>query len=66
MWMAVAVAAGAIFLARPDPARATQVRIPLTIDYIAIREALKRKLYTAPRRTRSALERHRRLPVSLR
>src|ERR1019366_1225457 len=48
LWMAVAVAAGAIFLARPDPARATQVRIPLTIDYIAIREALKRKLYTAP------------------
>jgi hypothetical protein len=46
--MAVAVAASAIFLARPDPARATQVRIPLTIDYIAIREALKRKLYTAP------------------
>lgn len=48
LWMAVAVAASAILLARPDPARATQVRIPLTIDYIAIREALKRKLYTAP------------------
>lgn len=48
LWMAVAVAASAIFFARPDPARATQVRIPLTIDYIAIREALKRKLYTAP------------------
>ena len=48
LWMAVAVAASAIFLARPDPARATQVRIPLTIDYTAIREALKRKLYTAP------------------
>ncbi len=48
LWTAVAVAAIAIFLARPDPARATQVRIPLTIDYIALREALKRNLYTAP------------------
>jgi hypothetical protein len=38
----------AIFIARPAPARASQVRIPLTIDYIALREALKRKLYTAP------------------
>jgi hypothetical protein len=28
----IAAAAIAIFLARPDPARATQVRIPLTID----------------------------------
>ena len=37
-----------IFLVRPAPARASQVRIPLTIDYIALREALKRKLYTAP------------------
>ncbi len=44
----IVAAAIAIFLARPDPARATQVRIPLTIDYIALREALKRKLYTAP------------------
>ncbi len=41
-------AAIAIFLARPDPARATQVRIPLTIDYLMLREALKRQLYTAP------------------
>jgi hypothetical protein len=43
-----AAAAIAIFLARPDPARATQVRIPLTIDYITLREALKRNLFTAP------------------
>jgi hypothetical protein len=38
----------AIFLARPDLAGASQVRIPLTIDYLTLREALKRKLYTAP------------------
>jgi hypothetical protein len=44
----IAAAAIAIFLARPDPARATQVRIPLTIDYLALREALKRQLYTEP------------------
>ena len=44
----IAAAAIAIFLARPDPARATQVRIPLTIDYITLREALKRNLFTAP------------------
>ncbi len=44
----IVVAAIAIFLARPDPARAAQVRIPLTIDYIALREALKRNLFTAP------------------
>ncbi len=37
-----------IFLAHPAPARASQVRIPLTIDYLTLREALKRKLYTAP------------------
>jgi hypothetical protein len=35
-------------LAHPAPARAAQVRIPMTIDYITLREALKRKLYTAP------------------
>jgi len=44
----IAAAAIAIFLARPDPALATQVRIPLTIDYITLREALKRNLFTAP------------------
>jgi hypothetical protein len=38
----------ATIITRPAPARASQVRIPLTIDYIALREALKRKLYTAP------------------
>ncbi len=35
-------------IALSAPARASQVRIPLTIDYITLREALKRKLYTAP------------------
>src|SRR5271163_1303006 len=30
------------------PARASQVRIPLTIDYLTLREALKRQVYTAP------------------
>src|SRR5271168_3609905 len=29
-------------------ARASQVRIPLTIDYLTLREALKRQVYTAP------------------
>lgn len=43
MWIIVA-----IFMALPAPARASQVRIPLTIDYLTLREALKRKLYTAP------------------
>src|SRR5208337_4723879 len=43
----IVIAAFAI-LARPAPVRASQVRIPLTIDYITLREALKRKLYTAP------------------
>jgi hypothetical protein len=47
LWIIVA-AAIAIFLARPDPACAAQVRIPLTIDYIALREAVKRNLFTAP------------------
>lgn len=37
-----------IFVATPQLALAAQVRIPLTIDYITLREALKRKLYTAP------------------
>lgn len=46
-WIFVA-AIFAIFVTRPAPARASQVRIPLTIDYITLREALKRKLYTAP------------------
>ena len=47
MWIIV-TAIVVIFVARPAPARASQVRIPLTIDYITLREALKRKLYTAP------------------
>jgi hypothetical protein len=44
----IIVTAIGILAARPTPALASQVRIPLTIDYIALREALKRKLYTAP------------------
>ncbi len=47
MWIVIATLF-AIFITRPAPVRASQVRIPLTIDYIALREALKRKLYTAP------------------
>ncbi len=47
LWIFIA-AIVAIFVTRPAPARASQVRIPLTIDYITLREALKRKLYTAP------------------
>jgi len=43
----IIVAAIAI-VAHPALARASTVRIPLTIDYITLREALKRKLYTAP------------------
>ncbi|HWN57954.1 MAG TPA: hypothetical protein VNO74_07625, partial [Methylomirabilota bacterium] len=43
----VAVAAG-ISVTTPQLALAAQVRIPLTIDYITLREALKRRLYTAP------------------
>src|SRR5258708_9250270 len=43
----VAVASG-ISVTTPQLALAAQVRIPLTIDYITLREALKRRLYTAP------------------
>src|SRR5271170_904254 len=43
----VACATG-IFAVTPRLALAAQVRIPLTIDYITLREALKRQLYTAP------------------
>jgi hypothetical protein len=45
LWIIVAAIA-AIFAA--IPAGAAQVRIPMTIDYLTLREALKRKLYTAP------------------
>jgi hypothetical protein len=45
LWIIVTAA---ILLARPAPAHASQVRIPLTIDYLTLREALKQKLYTAP------------------
>jgi hypothetical protein len=44
----VVAAATVIFASTPRLALAAQVRIPLTIDYITLREALKRKLYTAP------------------
>ena len=44
----IVAAATAIFAATPRLALAAQVRIPLTIDYITLREALKRKVYTAP------------------
>src|SRR5258708_37769273 len=44
----IVTAASGIFAPTPRLALAAQVRIPLTIDYITLREALKRKLYTAP------------------
>ena len=47
LWIILTIAI-VIFLATADSARASQVRIPMTIDYITLREALKRKLYTAP------------------
>src|ERR1700730_5813879 len=47
LWIILTVAS-VIMLAPADRARAAQVRIPLTIDYITLREALKHKLYTGP------------------
>src|SRR4029077_4400801 len=44
----IVTAAIGIFATTPRLPLAAQVRIPLTIDYITPREALKRKLYTAP------------------
>jgi Transglycosylase SLT domain len=46
LWIILTVAS-IILLGPIAPARAAQVRIPLTIDYITLREALKHKLYTA-------------------
>jgi hypothetical protein len=46
LWIII-IAAIAI-LAESAPACASQVRIPLTIDYVTLREALKRQLYNAP------------------
>jgi len=43
----IIVAALFTMVAGTPPARASQVRIPLTIDYLTLREALKRQLYTA-------------------
>jgi hypothetical protein len=47
LWIILTVAI-VILSAAAVPARASQVRIPLTIDYITLREALKHKLYTGP------------------
>ncbi len=47
LWIILTVAS-VVLLAPVDRARASQVRIPLTIDYITLREALKHKLYTGP------------------
>src|ERR1700676_1270978 len=44
LWIILTVAS-VILLAPIAPARASQVRIPLTIDYLTLREALKHKLY---------------------
>jgi Transglycosylase SLT domain len=46
LWIILTVAS--VVLLAPATARASQVRIPMTIDYLTLREALKRKLYTAP------------------
>src|SRR5580658_7069882 len=43
----IIVAALFTIVAGTAPARASQVRIPLTIDYLTLREALKRQVYTA-------------------
>src|SRR5271155_1737079 len=45
LWIFVAIIIAIFAVA---PARASQVRIPLTIDYLTLREALKRQLYAAP------------------
>src|SRR5580700_8347386 len=47
LWIILTVAS-VILLAPIAPARASQVRIPLTIDYLTLREAIKRKLYNGP------------------
>ncbi len=43
-----AIAAAILALAIAPSARAREVRVPLTIDYLALTEALKADLYTAP------------------
>src|SRR5271154_3634234 len=45
LWIFVAIIIAILPVA---PARASQVRIPLTIDYLTLREALKRQIYNAP------------------
>jgi len=45
LWIFVAIVIAILPVA---PARASQVRIPLTIDYLTLREALKRQIYNAP------------------
>src|SRR4051794_33262101 len=44
----IIVVAIAISVASPRIASAAQIRVPITIDYLALREALKHTLYTAP------------------
>ncbi len=44
----IVAAISAICAAASKPAFASEVKVPLTIDYLAIREALRRDLYTAP------------------
>jgi soluble lytic murein transglycosylase-like protein len=44
----IIVAAIALAAATPAVACAAQIKVPLTIDYLALREALKHTLYTAP------------------
>src|SRR5216684_4573365 len=50
LWIIVAASSVicAISLVTPTLARAAQIKVPLTIDYLALREALKHELYTAP------------------
>ena len=38
----------AILAGRPSTAGASEVKVPLTIDYLALREAIKRQIYTGP------------------
>jgi hypothetical protein len=40
--------AGATVAIAPQPARAADVRVPLTIDYYALTEAIRHQLYTEP------------------
>ncbi len=50
LWIVVAATTVicAISVVAPTLARAAQIKVPLTIDYLSLREALKHELYTAP------------------